>query len=227
MALSIDKRPKFSTAWRMSDEIYLKNANDDAVLQHVATKIGGRVFSNICKEFSGPVCTIPTDVERSQRAFRGKWPNTCAVRLSYILNYSGVLIPSTGETASGGDRKQYFYRVKELAAWLERTWGKPEVEIANPKDYEALIKPDGKPELNPDGSPKMSKYGGRLAGHRGILVFDITGWGDAGGHATLFDGTKDDGKKAPDEVAKESCYDHCYFSPHYRAVKARLWELPA
>ncbi len=64
-----NNRPIFSAAWAASTKIY--NAQYSA--QNVAEIIGGRVAMNI--------------------APNGKWENTCAVRMSYILNKSGFPIP--------------------------------------------------------------------------------------------------------------------------------------
>ncbi|WP_454762825.1 T6SS effector amidase Tae4 family protein [Cupriavidus campinensis] len=54
-----------------------------------------------------------------------------------------------------------------------------------------------------------------LAGQRGLLIFEISGWTDARGHATLWDGS--------------NCYDRCYFnrpSASYRTARANFWSLP-
>lgn len=122
---------------------------------------------------------------------RQRWSNTCAVRMSYILNKSGILIPKIlGETASGSDMRQYFFRVKNLIKFITREWGKPEIVNYPPSS------------------------GGTLAGRKGIILFEVSGWSDAQGHATLFNGS--------------SCYDHCYFNEpeaHYSTDRANLWSL--
>ncbi|MBI6717193.1 T6SS effector amidase Tae4 family protein, partial [Pseudomonas syringae] len=49
---------------------------------------------------------------------------------------------------------------------------------------------------------------------KGIILFEISGWTDAKGHATLFDGNL--------------CYDHCYFNEpdvNYRTDTANFWSL--
>lgn len=65
------------------------------------------------------------------------------------------------------------------------------------------------------GEPKIIKYP-TVIGKKGIILFQISGWSDATGHATLFDGSK--------------CYDHCYFSENepekkYFTDQANFWEL--
>lgn len=164
-------RPSFSAAWAASMRIY-DPAN---AAGRVAQVIGGYVEKNI------------NNPDPKQR-----WSNTCAVRMSYILNESGFAIPGLpGQTVSGADKRQYFFRVKDLIAFLRQRWGQPEV-VSYP----------------PSG-------GGALAGKRGLVLFEVSGWTDAAGHATLFDG--------------KTCYDHCYFNEpeaRYRTDRANFWSLP-
>lgn len=164
-------RPYFAAAWAASQRIY-DPANPAA---KVAKVIGGNVAVNI-----------------NNRDPRQRWANTCAVRLSYILNYSGMLIPRVpGQTVSGADKRWYFYRGKYLIGFLEQQWGKAEIV-----------------KYPPSG-------GGTLAGKKGLILFEVLGWSDAQGHATLFDGS--------------ICYDHCYFNEPgatYRTDRANFWSLP-
>lgn len=164
-------RPSFSLAWAASMRIY-DPANSGV---KVAQIIGGYVAKNI----NNP------DPNR-------RWDNTCAVRMSYILNCSGLSIPSIpGQTASGEDHHHYFFRVKNLIAFLEQQWGKAEI-VRYP-----------------------SSGGGPLAGKKGVILFEVSGWSNAQGHATLFDG--------------HTCYDHCYFNEpevNYHTDRANFWSLP-
>lgn len=85
-----------------------------------------------------------------------------------------------------------FFRVKDLIAYLTKIWGKPDLRVKFP----------------PPG-------GGELAGKKGIILFEIAGWSDAGGHATLWNGNGD-------------CYDHCYFNEpeaRYTTNYANFWVL--
>lgn len=135
-------KPTFRAAWAASQKIY--DAHNSG--ERVAQVIGGRVADYI------------HDKKRP-------WKNTCAVRISYILNQSGLLIPAIpGKTEKGADHRNYFYRVKDVITFLESKWGPPET-VAYP----------------PSG-------GGRLAGRKGIILFLVNGWADASGHATLFNG---------------------------------------
>ena len=164
-------RPSFDKAWAASRQIY--DVADPA--SKVAKMIGGYVEKNINNSNS-----------------EQKWNNTCAVRMSYILNQSGLIIPAfRGQTVSGADKRQYFFRVNDLIRFLTSKWGKPEIVEFPPSD------------------------GGSLAGKKGLILFEVSGWDDARGHATLFNGSV--------------CYDHCYFNePNatYRTVRANFWSLP-
>lgn len=64
----------------------------------------------------------------------------------------------------------------------------------------------------------MTKYppfgAGSLAGCKGVVLFEVSGWSDVQGHATLFNG--------------RVCYDHCYFNEPgstYRTDRANFWSL--
>ncbi len=121
-----------------------------------------------------------------------RWENTCAVRMSYILSQAGMVIPGIkGQTVSGADGRRYFFRVRDLIGFLTQRWGKAEV-VKYPVSG-----------------------GGTLAGKTSVILFGVSGWSNAQGHATLFDG--------------RSCYDHCYFNEpeaRYRTDRANFWSLP-
>ena len=96
--------------------------------------------------------------------------NTCVIRLSRALNYSGSPVPANFprlETVKGGDGKNYAYRVAEIRPWLARTFGKPDFDLVK-KNGEAFDK-------------------STLSGIKGIIAFDIH-FGDATGHVDLWDG---------------------------------------
>ncbi len=110
--------------------------------------------------------------------------NACAIRMSYSLNYSGNTIPrGVWKTVTGADGKQYIFRVSDLLVFLNQEFGKPDKTIKNPKPSD-------------------------FTSDKGILVFSVSGWSDASGHATLWDGS--------------TCSDHCYFP---NASEASIWLL--
>lgn len=95
----------------------------------------------------------------------GIFQNACPIRISYVLNRVGIPIPRTPyKISSGADGRLYIIRVKDLLVFLEKTFGRPDFSARAPKP------------LN-------------FAGEKGLLVVKGSGWGDASGHATLWNGT--------------------------------------
>ncbi|MCL2897379.1 type VI secretion system amidase effector protein Tae4 [Brenneria tiliae] len=164
-------RPGFIAAWTAAKQIY--DPNDP--IGKVKDTIGGTVKRN----FEIPVRD-------------GGWENSCAVRMSYVLNYTGHPIPRIGsKTVSGADRKWYFYRVKDVIEYLNNVWGNADLII----NY---------PQLPVE----------QLKNKNGLILFEVSGWGDANGHATFWNGSL--------------CSDHCYFNDtnaNYTTNKANFWEL--
>lgn len=124
------------------------------------------------------------------------YANACAIRLSRAFNYSDLVIKSgnaiTGKRLKGGDGKAYFFRVKDICDFIETQFGKADLTISG-------------------GGDNAKK---QLLGKKGILIFTITGWRDASGHATLWDGS--------------GCGDSCYFEHDDSRVKTQkieFWEL--
>ena len=97
--------------------------------------------------------------------------NTCAIRMSRVLNYTGHPIPFTKTskdqlTVSGADKKWYFFRISTLRPFIEKKFGAPDVKFTPPYDMNELKK------------------------HKGIILFDVDVWKDATGHFTLWNGTR-------------------------------------
>ena len=96
--------------------------------------------------------------------------NTCAVRMSRGLNYSGVTVPANFAglaTVKGGDGKRYALRVAEVRRWLPHVFGKPDFDLTKKAD---------------DDFDKTT-----LAAVKGIIAFDIQ-FADATGHLDAWDG---------------------------------------
>jgi hypothetical protein len=130
-------RPNFIKAWMHFSDINIS-------VKDVGKKIGGHVQINIDTEI---------------------FQNACPIRMSYVLNKCGILIPRGGKYAvvSGQDKKQYMYRVNDMIPYLEEIFGKPDITINH---------------------PKMSDFSGK----KGIIVFSGNGWSNARGHVTLWNG---------------------------------------
>lgn len=128
-------RPLFNTAWMRFQEI---NRSND----FIGRKIGGNVGLNLGS---------------------GAIDNPAAVRLSFVLNRSGLRIPRiANRTISGADGGWYFTRVHDLAAYLERRFGAAEFS----------------------STPLRLRD---LARRRGLLVLELPGLAE-GGQATLWNG---------------------------------------
>ena len=130
----------------------------------------------------------PTGTSSSAKAKIGgnvnmSWvTNTCVIRVSYCFNKCGQPIPNGFpglSTARGGDGKRYAYRVREFKVFLERKYKRADVS----GDQNAV------------------------AGKRGLIMFDVSGWSDATGHFDLWNGS--------------SCRHQAYFD---RASMVYLWQ---
>lgn len=92
--------------------------------------------------------------------------NTCAIRMSRVLNYVGLRISRSSEyyTIKGGDGMYYMPRVKDMDKWLRKNVGAPTVHA---------------------GANSMAKFKGK----KGIILFVIDVFTDgATGHVDLWDG---------------------------------------
>lgn len=104
--------------------------------------------------------------------------NTCTLRMSRCFNYSGIVIKrGNGLTLTnrGTDGKAYAIRVKEFTKYLKQIFGAPTISVTG-SQLAARTSADGIPS--------------EIKGKKGIIVFDVTGWGNAAGHVTLWDGDR-------------------------------------
>lgn len=133
------------------------------LLQHFPNKGAGIVFTEI-----GGKVKLNYDI--------GVFKNACAIRISKALNFSGDIhkIPfyktknSDGkdviQVSSGGKKYWYIYRVKVMSQYLTETYGPP--KIYQPSSYKSSI-----------------------ARKKGIIIYEVSGWSDATGHADLWNGS--------------------------------------
>ena len=93
--------------------------------------------------------------------------NTCAIRMSYILNMSGYDIPYksqstiSGDINEDGDKEWYYYKVEDLQNYIVATFGEGEIYSVD----------------------NMSK----LTGRTGIICYEDCNFSDATGHIDLWD----------------------------------------
>ncbi|GAA5787401.1 type VI secretion system amidase effector protein Tae4 [Chitiniphilus shinanonensis] len=123
-----------------------------------------------------------------------RYANACALRLSRAFNYGGLTI-QRGPGAyklRGGDGKAYIMRVSDMLPFVKQQFGTPDLTIR--------------------GSAQSQMA--QLAGKKGIVNFAVSGWNDATGHVTLWNG--------------RDCGDHCYFvhdQPGVTTTEVLYWEL--
>ena len=132
--------------------------------------------------------------------------NTCVIRISRAINGAGGSIPVTMDvgggqrllTLKGGDGKRYALRVREFHRYMELVYGSPTISWKNPRPE--------RPGAGAHRSVAPSDVPGVLKDKRGIIMFEVEGWRDAGGHFDLWNGSG---------VAHEE-----YF---YNSVSVLLW----
>lgn len=125
--------------------------------------------------------------------------NTCAVRLSKALNYSGVTIPSIpGKTLKGSDNLYYFKGAKDMNEWMRKTFGTTPSN-ANHHHY-----------TNADAGINGRNLPTLLNGKKGIysLVSSDSGWGT--GHCDLINNNC-------------TCGNSCHFDAPIDYID--IWEL--
>ncbi|MDD3005438.1 type VI secretion system amidase effector protein Tae4 [Flavobacterium sp.] len=142
------------------------------------------------------------------------WENSCAIRMSRGLNYSGVKLPkasSNGGNIIGDDKFNYWIRVKDLKEYL--------IKLLQNKF--TLIEEVG-------GINAVEKFKNK----KGIIVFDVSGWSNATGHFTLWDGTNLF-YVGPNLSHNDPNSEYYYFSMNYitsngtniKTTNIRLWEI--
>ncbi|SEO85532.1 Type VI secretion system (T6SS), amidase effector protein 4 [Flavobacterium sp. CF108] len=180
------------------------------------------------------------------------WENTCAFRMSKGLNYSGFKLPynnfkyratgTSGGVHIGKDKLNYWYRVRELATYLIDHLGSPEIDIKLDKLQipNALKKNTGLTlfewqQIKTNKNKISDIDWKRLKTIKGIITFDVSGWNDASGHFTLWDGKNLIYPGGPEH--DDPTNDKYYFSMIYPIKKkngdldlvqtnrVRIWEL--
>lgn len=122
------------------------------------------------------------------------YENTCSVRMSYALNRSGLTLgaaPSQGGHLVGADGYRYWIRVSDLKLHLSKQFKGADEELALPVISPGLI--DDVDALSAKFKERVALAKAwlerALSNRRGIVVFNVTGWSNASGHFTLWDGT--------------------------------------
>jgi hypothetical protein len=121
------------------------------------------------------------------------YENTCAVRMSYALNRSGLKLggaPSKGGTLVGNDGYNYWIRVSDLRPELMTRFKGADEELNLNVIPSSMV--EDMAAMGPIFLERKKQarqfLDTKLASRNGIVVFEVAGWGDASGHFTLWDG---------------------------------------
>lgn len=120
--------------------------------------------------------------------------NACTLRVSRALNYSEAKVPfikdaeGKQQTLKGADGRWYIFRVRILKGYLGDAYGKADVTAAGKAGQGVKVDP--------------------FLHVRGIIGMKVSGWTNATGHFTLWDGS--------------TCVDGTNYLPD--ASEAWLWK---
>lgn len=129
-----------------------------------------------------------------------KYQNTCALRISKALNYSGVNIPEGEGRYKGADGKYYFLSAKALLVWMKKTFGTPT---------------GSNHLLGSQGGTNGQNFPGLVGMKKGIYMmipnYPGNNYFGASGHADMIEGG--------------SCDGGCYFNAKGGVHEIFIWEL--
>lgn len=171
--------------------------------QRAPIQINRPRFADIWAKY--PHKSAPADVYKSvggtvYALFQEKpkaYENACALRLSQAFNNGGLTITASakGYKVKGADGKIYLLRVNDMIHFVQANFGNPDLVVI----------------------PKGQNRSADFRGKKGVLIFQVIGWGNATGHVTVWNGS--------------DCGDHCYFEHELFAglgpetTKISFWEL--
>lgn len=174
-------------------------------------------------------------IEAENKALQGEnvntYRNTCATKVSFAFNNSEIKIDDkdlklTGGTKWKGKDGYYYYTgVSGIKNLLLKNWKKkglkPYSQTNNKDFYKVFYNHKTEPysalsesrikQIRQDNQNFLSIMQG--LNKKGIVTMDIDGWGDAGGHTTLWNGSKflDDTNYLNDERFKVFVRELCFF----------------
>lgn len=126
--------------------------------------------------------------------YTGPETNTCAVRLSKALNYSGVVIPNLpGKTFRGADNKYYFKAAYQINEWMRKTFGTNPATSTTPYNQNHYSYSQADAGENGTNLPQL------LLGKKGIYSIYSSNFNWASGHADLL-------------YPNSTCGNNCHFS---------------
>lgn len=196
-----------------------------------------------------PAVSVPID-QLYNSMIRGKfvgeehnptYENTCATRMSYALNRCGIRLGKTvdsGGTMVGGDGFNYWIRVEDVKAELMARFKGFDEELVLKAIPNSLVDDEeGRKKLFRERVATAQQFlDTRIAGKRGIVVFETRGYSNATGHFTLWDGINEKLAYAPDHDSPEDRFYYFWFADirvdrrtgrrfFVQTVKVKFWEL--
>jgi hypothetical protein len=137
------------------------------------------------------------------------YQNTCALRVSKALNYSGVTISAGTDRYQGADGKYYFLSCIALLKWMKKTFGTP----------------SGSNHLTgSQGGTNGENFPGLLAGKKGIYIMTPNYPGGCGTETIPPSGFCASGHA--DMINNSHCDGGCYFDAQIGGVhEIFIWEL--
>jgi hypothetical protein len=166
------------------------------------------------------------------------YENTCAVRMSYALARSGIKLgvaPSKDGSPQGGDGHTYWIRVNDLIAELSHRFKGADAELSLPPIPKIALDEAMERKLISERRQLAQQFiETKLNRKNGIVAFRVSGWGNAFGHFTLWDGTTRQLAYAPsyDDPASDkyyfwlSEYDNLFGAiVILQTLKVYFWEL--
>jgi hypothetical protein len=140
--------------------------------------------------------------------------NTCAIRVSRALNYSGITIPHiANQTFLGGDGKYYFLGAANINAWMTKTFGPATHHFTGVQ-----------------GGLHGENFSTLLQGIEGIYVLIPNIPGGCGTPATsstpAISGTGFCATGHADMYIADGCDGHCYFNATGGVKDIFFWVLP-
>lgn len=166
------------------------------------------------------------------------YENTCALRMSYALNHSGVKLgkPSDrGGMIVGDDKLNYWLRVKDLKSQLFKLFGQADFSLK----YADKLPSATKRDINGSDTYSVNHWNdfykrklyaednlvSKIKNKSGIIVFDVNGWGDATGHFTLWD--KGNllyvGSNQNENDPTSAAYYVWHVEPRYNGIKDEMY----
>jgi hypothetical protein len=156
-------------------------------------------FSNAFPKDTEPLYDTPEKMYNSiggdvATIYSGPNTNTCAIRLSKALNYSGVTIPNIpGQTYKGADNKYYFKAAYQINIWMRKTFGTNPATSTTPLNTNHYSYNQAQAGVNGVNLP------GLLNGKKGIYSIYSSNFQWATGHADLLN-------------PNATCGNNCHFA---------------